>query len=346
MSDLVFDGTSTERRAALGEGTLRQYERVAEIRAIEERLNELFAAGKVHGTTHLALGQEALAVGLASQLNPDDHVTGTYRGHALALALGLSPRVLLAEVMGRQGGAAGGVGGSMHLCDMEVGLLPTFAIVGAGLPVATGSALAFQTRGETRVAVALFGDGSTNIGAFHEALNLASIWKLPVVFVCDNNLYGEYSRIDTTTPIEELHLRAASYAIPAEVVDGMDLKAVEETVARAVTRARTGGGPTFIEAKTYRFAGHSRADTAPYRREGELTVWAERDPVAALRTRIIAEGTADEESVADLEAAIATSIDDVVAEVEASPAPELAAMFSNIWAPGTLPEPTEGDHTP
>lgn len=333
MTELVFDASSTERRAALSDGVMRQYERAFEIRSMENRLNELFAAGKVHGTTHLALGQETLVVGLASQLRPDDHVTGTYRGHALALALGLSPRVLLAEVMGREGGAAGGVGGSMHLCDMEVGLLPTFAIVGAGLPVATGSALAFQTRGEDRVAVAVFGDGSTNIGAFHEALNLAAIWQLPVVFLCDNNLYGEYSRIDKTTPIEDLHVRAASYAIPAEVVDGMDLAAVEETVARAVSRARSGGGPTFIEAKTYRFAGHSRADTAPYRREGELEVWTERDPVAALRRSILSSGAADEATLDALETAIAARLDSLVADVEALPAPGLDAMFTNVWAP-------------
>ena len=339
MSDLLFGSTSVERRAGLGDGPLRQYERLVEIRTIENRLNELFAAGKVHGTTHLAIGQEALVVGLASQLNADDHVTGTYRGHALALALGLSPRDLLAEVMGRQGGAAGGVGGSMHLCDMQVGLLPTFAIVGAGLPVATGSALAFQTRGESRVAVAVFGDGATNIGAFHEALNLASIWKLPVIFLCDNNLYGEYSRIDTTTPLEDLHLRAASYAIPAEVVDGMDLAAVETTIARAAARARAGEGPTFIEAKTYRFAGHSRADTAPYRREGELEDWIERDPVTTLRRHLLESGEATSTALDEIDAALGVAVDELVTEVEARPAPHLAAMFSNIWAPKGEPPP-------
>lgn len=338
MSESAFHAPSTQRRAALREGLLPKYERAVEIRAIEERLNELFAAGKVHGTTHLAIGQEALVVGLASQLNADDHVTGTYRGHALGMALGLNPRVMLSEIMGRQGGAAGGLGGSMHLCDLDVGLLPTFAIVGAGLPVATGSALAFQTRGEDRVAVALFGDGATNIGAFHEALNLAAIWQLPVIFICDNNLYGEYSRIDLTTPIEDLHVRAASYAIPAEVVDGMDLEAVEATIARAVERARTGGGPTFIEAKTYRFAGHSRADTAPYRREGELEVWRQRDPVAALRRRVIEEGIADEATLEGLEQTLRENVDALVAEVEMLPAPEPAAMFQNVWAP-------EGDLT-
>jgi pyruvate dehydrogenase E1 component alpha subunit len=335
MTDTMFDATALERRAALGESPLRRYERMVEIRAIEETLNGLFAAGKVHGTTHLALGQEALAVGLASRLNPDDHVTGTYRGHALALALGLTPRSLIAEILGRADGVTGGVGGSMHLSDMSIGLLPTFAIVGAGLPVAAGSALAFQTRGESRIAVALFGDGATNIGAFHEALNLAAVWKLPVVFVCDNNLYGEYSRIDRTTPMEDLHVRAASYAMPSEVVDGMDEEAVAATIGRAAERARTGGGPTFVEAKTYRFAGHSRADTAPYRTPGELELWQQRDPVTLMRQSMLANGATEAELVA-VETAIAARLAEVAAEAETLPAPDPAAMFRNIWSPKEL----------
>jgi TPP-dependent pyruvate/acetoin dehydrogenase alpha subunit len=332
MTD-VFTASPRERRAALRDGLLAQFERMVEIRAIEEELNRLFAAGKVHGTTHLALGQEALVVGLAAQLRDDDHVTGTYRGHALSLALGVTPRSLVAEIMGRDAGVTGGVGGSMHLSDLDVGLLPTFAIVGAGLPVATGSALAFQTRGEDRVAVAVFGDGATNIGAFHESLNLAAVWNLPVVFLCDNNLYGEYSRIDRTTPIEDLHARAESYDMPADVVDGMDVAAVEDTLARAIQRARSGGGPTLVEAKTYRFAGHSRADTAPYRREGELEQWSERDPLTVTRRRIIEEGLADDATLARLESDIAERVTALAAEVEALPAPGVEAMFRNVWAP-------------
>lgn len=333
MSATTFDLTSTERRAALSGGLLPQFERMVEIRAMEEELNRLFAAGKVHGTTHLAIGQEALVTGLAAQLNPDDHVTGTYRGHALALALGVTPRGLMAEVMGRAEGVTGGVGGSMHLSDLDVGLLPTFAIVGAGLPVAVGSALAFQTRGESRVAVAVFGDGATNIGAFHEALNLAAIWRLPVVFVCDNNLYGEYSRINLTTPIEDLHARADSYDMPSEVVNGMDIEAVETTMNRAISRARSGGGPTLVEAKTYRFAGHSRADTAPYRRDGELEVWSERDPIRVLRSVLIERGLAIDEDLSAIETDLAERVAALATEVEALPAPGITAMFQNIWAP-------------
>ncbi|MDO7881576.1 thiamine pyrophosphate-dependent dehydrogenase E1 component subunit alpha [Salinibacterium soli] len=331
---LATSASSVERRADLRAGAVQRFERIVEIRGFEERLNVLFASGAIHGTTHLALGQEALAVGLATELEPTDLVTGTYRGHALALALGMSPRAVLSEIMGKAEAPTGGLGGSMHLCDMAIGLLPTFAIVGAGLPVSVGAGLAFQYRQERHVSVALFGDGSTNIGAFHESMNLAAIWKLPVVFVCDNNVYGEYSRINLTTPIEDLHLRAASYAMPSAVVDGMDVPAVRTAVAEAVERARSGGGPTFIEAKTYRFAGHSRADTAPYRPAGELEHWQQRDPVLLARRALEAEGILDAAAIADLESRVGAALDETIETVRELPEPALATMFDNIWTPG------------
>jgi pyruvate dehydrogenase E1 component alpha subunit len=215
---------------------------------------------------------------------------------------------------------------------MSVGLLPTFAVIGAGMPVAAGAALAFQNRGEDSVAVAVFGDGATNIGAFHEALNLASVWKLPVVFLLDNNVYGEYSRINITTPFEDLAQRAASYAIPGVTVDGMDISAVQATLAEAVERARAGGGPTLVEAKTYRFAGHSRADTAPYRPEGEWESWKQRDPLLVTRQSLIAGGTADEVGLDAVEAGVRAELGRLVTEVEALPAPGMEAMFDNILA--------------
>jgi pyruvate dehydrogenase E1 component alpha subunit len=335
MSELTLatSNSSVERRADLRRGDIERFERIVEIRGFEERLNVLFASGAIHGTTHLAMGQEALAVGLATELEPTDLVTGTYRGHALALALGMSPRELLSEIMGKAEGPTGGLGGSMHVSDPAIGLLPTFAIVGAGLPVSVGAGLAFQYNNEPRVSVALFGDGSTNIGAFHESMNLAAIWNLPVVFVCDNNVYGEYSRINITTPIEDLHIRAASYAMPSAVVDGMDVVAVRETIAAAVERARTGGGPTFVEAKTYRFAGHSRADTAPYRPEGELEKWQQRDPVKLAREALVANGQLDAAGVADLEARVGAALDSVIETVRDLPEPALPTMFDNIWTP-------------
>jgi acetoin:2,6-dichlorophenolindophenol oxidoreductase subunit alpha len=324
--------TALHRRAAIVDDPVEQYARMVEIRLFEERVNELFAAGEIHGTTHLCMGQEALDIGLALALRPSDVVTATYRGHGVALALGMTPESVLAEIMGRAAGCVGGLGGSMHLFDLTVGLLPTFAIVGAGLPVAAGAALAFQTRGEDRVAVSVFGDGATNIGAFHESLNLAAVWQLPVVFLLDNNVYGEYSRIDLTTPFEDLHRRAAAYDMPSAAVDGMDVSAVEGALAEAVARARAGGGPTLVEAKTYRFAGHSRADTAAYRPAGELQRWQERDPVLLARQALLAAATADEMRLAEVERRAAEDLAAVIERTRDLPAPSPSTMFHNVWA--------------
>ncbi len=324
--------TPVQRREVLREDSLAQYSRMLEIRHFEEMVNELFTQGEIHGTTHLCLGQEALAVGIAAGLPADCAVAATYRGHGVALALGMTPRVVLAEIMGRSAGCVGGVGGSMHLCDMSVGLLPTSAIIGAGIPIAAGAALAYQTLEEQSVAVAIFGDGAANIGAFHEGLNLAAVWKLPVVFVIDNNVYGEYSRIDRTTPFEDLHLRSASYGIPGVAVDGMDSDLVQDTMRIALERAMNGQGPTLIEAKTYRFAGHSRADTAPYRPEGELEQWKKKDPLLVTKQRLLKTGAAPEDQLDRLEAAIKEELESVLAEVRRLPSPNPATMFDHIYA--------------
>jgi len=319
------------RRAAIREDATEAYARMVEIRRFEERVNELFAAGLVHGTTHLCQGQEALGVALATVLRNDDVVAATYRGHGIALALGMTPASVLAEIMGRATGCTGGVGGSMHLADMSLGLLPTSAIIGAGLPIAAGAALAFQIRGEDRVAVAVFGDGASNIGAFHEALNMAAVWRLPVVFLCDNNVYGEYSRIDRTTSVLDISRRAAGYDIPGDSFDGMDLDTARAALAGAVDRARSGAGPTLLEARTYRFAGHSRADKALYRPEGELDEYLKRDPVALRRAALLAAGVSEGDLVA-VEQRVGEEIDAVAAAVAADPLPDAAAMFRNIWS--------------
>ncbi|MBB1482914.1 thiamine pyrophosphate-dependent dehydrogenase E1 component subunit alpha [Tessaracoccus sp. MC1865] len=324
--------TALDLRAALDD-PLQRYRRMVEIRVAEDTVNELFASGAIHGTTHLCQGQEALDVGLASVLRADDAVTATYRGHGVALALGLPLESMFAEIMGKTTGSTGGVGGSMHLCLDEVGLLPTFAIVGAGLPVAAGAALAFKTKGEDRVAAAVFGDGASNIGAFHESLNLAAIWQLPVVFLLDHNVYGEYSRWDVTTPFEDLVRRAASYDMPGEQVDGMDVDAVRKVVGEAADRAREGGGPTLVEAKTYRFSGHSRSDTAPYRPEGELEEWRKRDPLTISRAALLDRGT----GAADLDGVEVEAREAVQRAVQAATAaesPTSAAMFEHVWTEG------------
>jgi len=322
-----------ERREKLQADRLVQYETMVEIRAFEDRVKEIFFEGLVHGTTHTCQGQEAVAVGIAAAARPTDTVTCTYRGHGVALALGLTPESILGEIRGRQMGSVGGVGGSMHLCDMSVGLLPTFAIVGAGIPVAAGAALTAQVRGTDDAAIAVFGDGASNIGAFHEGINLAAIWKLPVVFICENNQYGEYSRIDLTTPIENIADRAVGYGIPGVVVDGQDVDAVTRAVGEALDRARSGDGPSLLELKTYRYAGHSRADTAPYRPEGEFEEWFERDPINSFRARLIQEGGLTEDGAAEIDERVKARIAAAEATVEDATGATVDDMFRNIYAP-------------
>lgn len=324
---------SLERRRRLQSGRPARYEAMFEIRSFEDRVQEMFFEGTVHGTTHTCQGQEAVAVGVAAAARPDDTVTCTYRGHGVALALGMTPLSIMGEIMGRKLGAIGGVGGSMHLCDTSVGLLPTFAIVGAGIPVAAGAALTAQVRGTDRAAVAVFGDGAANIGAFHEGLNLAAIWKLPAVFVCENNQYGEYSRMELTTPIGDLADRAASYGMPGEIVDGQDVDAVAAAMETALARARAGEGPSLLEMKTYRYAGHSRADKAPYRPEGEFELWYEKDPINTYRRRLLDEGELTEERAAEMEAGVARRLAEAEAEAAAGEPAGVEDMFANIYAP-------------
>lgn len=323
--------TSLERRLALKGNDLACYERMLEIREFEKRTNELFAAGEIRGTTHLCVGEEALNLGLATVLNPDDVIAATYRSHGIALAFGLSSHSVMAEIMGKSTGCAGGVGGSMHMCDSSVGVLPTSAIIGGGMPVAAGAALAFQIQKKKNVAVAYFGDAATNIGAFHETMNLAAIWKLPVIFVINNNVYGEYTRWDLSTPIEDLHIRAESYAMPNVKVDGMDIYAVQKTMQEAVDRARSGGGPTLVEAKTYRFSGHSRADQALYRPEGELEKWQKRDPILVTEQSLIAKGVLDDSKISKMKADMVDHVQAAIDQAKKDPEPSVKDMFANIF---------------
>jgi pyruvate dehydrogenase E1 component alpha subunit len=321
------------RRAALA-NPLGRYARMVEIRLIEDESMNLYLEGLIAGSMHTGQGQEAVAVGVAASLRPTDLVTCTYRGHGLALALGLTPLALIAEMLGRKDGSLGGKGGSMHLSAPEIGLLPTFAIVGGGIPVAVGAAYASQVKRDGGVAVAAFGDGATNIGAFHEALNMASVWHLPAIFVCENNLYGEYSRIEKTTPITDIASRAAAYAMPGEIVDGQDVDAVMAAMSRAVTRARSGEGPTLLEMKTYRYAGHSRGDPAKYRPEGELEKWKERDPIALYERVLIAAGIADAAKLAAVRAEAERGVAEAIAAAKASPMPDAESIFEHVSSRG------------
>jgi pyruvate dehydrogenase E1 component alpha subunit len=260
------------------------------IRAFEIEVQKLFAQGLVRATTHLYQGQEAVATGACSALRPDDTMTCTYRGHGAVLAMGVSISRAFGEMLGRGGGLCGGKGGSMHLTDAKSGAMGSNAIVGAHLPIANGLAFAARYRGSNAVSLCFFGDGATNIGSFHEAMNLAGVWHLPVIFLCENNLYGEYSPVSSTTPITRLADRAAGYGMPGIQVDGNDVLAVREATASAIARAREGAGPTMIEAMTYRVVGHSRSDPGAYRPPGELAHWVERDPIARSVRRLEAAG--------------------------------------------------------
>ena len=256
----------TSASVVSAEELLALYEEMAVIRRTEKAAHDLFLAGLVKGTTHLAAGQEAVAVGASAALRPDDYVFATYRGHHHAMARGATPAECLAELMSKGTGLCQAKGGSMHLTKASAGMLGSYAIVGSHLPMAAGAAWSARLRGSGQVAVAFFGDGATNIGAFHEALNLAAVWALPVLFICENNLYMEYTPIGEVTAVANPAAdRAPAYRLPGEVLDGNDVVVVREVVARAAARARAGEGPTVLEAKTYRHFGHSRTDPASYR---------------------------------------------------------------------------------
>jgi acetoin:2,6-dichlorophenolindophenol oxidoreductase subunit alpha len=310
----------------------RWYETMLRIRLFEERALALFMSGAVQGTTHLCDGQEAVSTGVVASLRADDVLTNTYRGHGEAIARGMPFEVAFAELMGRSTGCCGGMGGSMHLADFERGNIGANAIVGAGLPIAVGAGVAFQLRGEPRVAAAFCGDGAANIGTFHEALNMASVWRAPVIFVLVNNLYGEYSPMRDTTPIDDLADRSASYAMPGRIVDGQDVDAVHEAAVEAVERARAGEGPTLLEMKSYRYRGHSRSDPGRYRPTGELEAWRRRDPIDVFGGRLLAEGAATADDLAAIRSRVAAEIDAATSAAEGSPFPTLADAAGLVYA--------------
>ena len=313
---------------------LALYERMAVIRGTEKAAHDLFLAGLVKGTTHLAAGHEAVAVGASAALRPDDYVFATYRGHHHAMARGASPEECLAELMSKATGVCKAKGGSMHLTKASAGMLGSYAIVGAHLPLAAGAAWSATLRGSGQVAVAFFGDGATNIGAFHEALNLASVWSLPVLFVCENNLYMEYTPIGSVTAADHPAAdRAAGYRLPAEVIDGNDVVAVAEAVGRAADRARSGGGPTVLEAQTYRHFGHSRTDPASYRPPGELEEWLQRDPLEVARRRL-AELDVPEPEIAAVTDKAGRTVADAVAAAKAAASADPTQAFTDVWADG------------
>jgi len=310
---------------------LRMYRQMLRIRQFEETVNRLFLEGRMPGTLHLYIGQEACAVGVCEALQPGDWTASTHRPHGHAIAKGVSLKAMMAELFGKATGCAGGYGGSMHMGDSDVGALTAIAIVGGNVPVATGMALGFKMQRTGQVIACFIGDGAINEGAFHEGANMAAIWDLPVVFVCENNLYGASTHISQVMRVRHVADRAAAYAIPGVVADGMDVLAVYDTLQEAVARARAGRGPTLVECKTYRYVGHSRSDPGHYRPKEEVEAWRARDPIPRLKTWLLAEGIATAEEIEELERAVEQEIEEAVAFARASPKPRPEEALEGVY---------------
>ncbi len=316
------------------ETRLELYRLQVEIRDAEKRAYDLFLQNLIKGTSHLSLGQEAVAAGFGAAMKKDDKTFCTYRGHAHTLARGASIEGMLGELMLRDNGLMRGKGGSMHLTSVEHGVMGSYAIIGAHLCIACGSAWRAQYLEENDVTVCFFGDGTTNIGAFHEALNLAVVWKLPVVFVCENNLYMEYTPIHEVTPVHNpAGDRASAYGLDKIVVDGNDADIVYRTAKAAIDKARRGEGPSLIECLTYRHSGHSRADPAKYRPPGELDEWMKRDPILIYKQRLKEFGISDEQ-VAAIDAESRRKVDDATAACKAAPQAPVELLTSDVYADG------------
>ena len=313
---------------------LGMYRTLQRLRQFEKRAYDLFMQNLVKGTSHLSLGMEAVATGFGAAMRPDDYTFATYRGHAHSLARGMELGPAMAELLGRENGVLGGKGGSMHLTDAARGMMGSYAIIGAHLCIANGAAWSAQMRGTDQVAVAFFGDGTTNIGAFHEALNMAKIWDLPVVFVCENNLYMEYTPIDLITAVENPAAdRARAYGLEPVLIDGNDPDAVFLAASEAIARARAGDGPSLVEAVTYRSGGHSRADPGKYRPEAEVEAWKQRDPIPMYHDRLLTLGT-PEERLSNIEREVAAAVDAATEFAKAGREPGEDSLLTEVYADG------------
>jgi pyruvate dehydrogenase E1 component alpha subunit len=306
------------------------YRKLMLVRKFEEKVDELFRAGVIYGTVHTSVGQEAVSVGVAEALNPDDYVLATHRGHGHCLMRGAEPKLMMAELLGKATGLCGGKGGSMHIIDVERGMLGAMGIVGQGMPLSTGVALGLKMQKRPQVIVCFFGDNAAAGGPFHEAMNCSSLWKLPVVFVCENNLYGLSVSIKKTSSVEDIAIRARGYNIPGVVVDGMDVLAVYREAVKAVDRARRGEGPSLLECKTYRFLGHSRGDPpyGPYRSKEELDSWKKRDPLLLLSRK----GKLSREEAEGVEKEVVAEVEEAVRFAQNSPEPDMGTVLEHIYA--------------
>jgi pyruvate dehydrogenase E1 component alpha subunit len=302
------------------------------IRRFEERCAELYSAGKIRGFLHLYVGEEAVAVGVSAALSDRDRVVATYREHGHALVHGLAPGAVMAEMLGRVEGCSLGRGGSMHLFDVSHEFYGGNAVVGGGLPIAVGLGLADQMRGNDVITTCFFGEGAVAEGEFHESINLAALWQLPVLFICENNLYAMGTALERSEAATDLALKASSYGIAAWTVDGMDVEAVEAAGRHAVTAIRGGGGPCFVEARTYRFRAHSMYDPELYRDKAEVEVWRQRDPIGLLEGRLRVDGLVDDEAMTKLEADVSREIDEAVAFAEAGALEPVEDLLRHVYA--------------
>lgn len=313
------------------------YHKMVAIREFEERLYSLFLSEAMPGTMHQYTGEEAVAAGVCAAIEPNDYITSTHRGHGHAIAKGVSLTSLMAEMFSKDNGCCRGMGGSMHLSDPSVGMLGATGIVGGGIPIATGAALSAKMRGSNQVAISFFGDGASNEGSFHESLNQAGVWKLPVIYVCENNLYGFSEPFKEVSSVLNIADRAASYGFPGYVVDGMDVLDVFRATHAAVDRARLGEGPTLIECKTYRYRGHSRFEKPNYRTEYEVQVWKEKDPIRNFQQFLMDEKIMNMEDFEHIKQEIRAELESAILDARSSPEPVPEASIGYVFETKTDP---------
>jgi len=308
------------------------FRKMVEIRFFEEKVFDLYAQNLVPGTIHLYAGEEAVAVGVCTALQRDDYITSTHRGHGHCIAKGADLKRTMAEILGKETGYCKGKGGSMHIADFSIGMLGATAVVGAGIPIAVGAGLSIKLRKTRQVVACFFGEGASNQGTFHEGINMASVWRLPVIFVCENNLYAMGTRQSRVMNIENIADRAVAYGIPGIAVDGNDVLAVYEATVKAVERARKGEGPTLIECKTYRHKGHSRVDPAKYRPKEEVEEWLAKDPIKRFKEKLLQEGAITEAEIQQIENEVAAEIEEAVKFAMESSYPEPEEALDDVYA--------------
>jgi pyruvate dehydrogenase E1 component alpha subunit len=321
----------TKKRKETLEELKSYLKKMFEIRYFEEKIFELLSRDLIKGASHVYAGEEAIAVGACAAIEKDDYITSTHRGHGHCLAKGGELKLMMAELCGRETGYCKGRGGSMHIADVEAGNLGATGIVGSNIPIATGAALSLQLQKKNNVVLCFFGEGASNTGSFHEAVNMGATWKLPVIYVCENNLYGMSGAVDRVFNTKDVAVRGAAYNIPGEIVDGMDVLAVKDIVKKYADRAREGKGPSLIECKTYRYHGHSRSDPRAYRTREEEAEWKKKDPILKFKNYLVSSGAMDEKAIEKLESGVEKSVEEAEEFALNSPFPDPETVMDDIY---------------